>query len=243
LRKEEAREATGERGLDPDRDIVFLRLPDRFVPSDVARFALPSEFSLRAQNDKAARTLSPAYFDAVYASNPDPWKFATSAYERHKYSVTLAALPRPRYPSALEVGCSIGVLTRDLALRCDDLMAIDAAEAPLMEARRRCADRPTVRFEQMFAPQQWPRGLFDLILLSEVVYYFAADDVARLASRVARSLAYEANVVLVHWTGETNYPLSGDDACDLFIARMEQTARLERRDRHQVFRLDVLVKR
>lgn len=191
----------------------------------------------------ASGTLSASYFDALYASNLDPWRFATSAYEQHKYAVTLAALPRPRYASALEVGRSIGVLTRDLALRCDDLVAIDAAEAPLMEAKRRCADRPTVRFERMSAPQQWPRGMFDLILLSEVVYYFAANDVARLASRVARSLAERGNVVLVHWTGETDYPLTGDEASDLFIACMEQTARVDRCDRHQAFRLDVLVKR
>ena len=107
---------------------------------------------------RASCTLSPAYFDAVYASNPDPGSSRRSAFEHRKYALTLAALPRRRYASALEVGCSIGVLTRDLALRCDDLLAIDAAHAPLSEARRRCADLPAVRFEQMFVPQQWPGG-------------------------------------------------------------------------------------
>ncbi len=192
---------------------------------------------------RASSTLSVAYFDAVYGSNPDPWNFATSAYEREKYALTLAALPRRRYGSALEVGCSIGILTRDLALRCDDLLAIDAAHAPLSEARRRCADLPAVRFEQMFVPRQWPCGLFDLILLSEVLYYLSAEDVTRLASRVASSLADEGNVALVHWTGETDYPLTGDEAADLFIKRIEQTARVERRSRHPAFRLEVLVKR
>jgi len=192
---------------------------------------------------RASSTLSAAYFDAVYASDPDPWKFATSAYERGKYALTLAALPQERYASALEVGCSIGVLTRDLALRCDALLAIDAAQAPLLEAKRRCAELPAVRFAQMFVPQQWPDGAFDLILLSELIYYLSAYDVRRLASRVTRSLCRQANVVLVHWTEETDYPLTGDEACDIFIRCMEQTMKVERCDRLHAFRLDVLVNR
>jgi len=112
------------------------------------------------------QTLGPEYFDALYAADPDPWKFAASPYERNKYELTLDAMPKPRYRSALEVGCSIGILTRSLASRCDTLVAIDAAQAPLLEARRRCADLPGVRFEQMFVPDQWPDGAFELILLS-----------------------------------------------------------------------------
>lgn len=153
-------------------------------------------------------TLEPAYFDAVYASDPDPWKFASSAYERNKYAVTLAALPRPRYARALEIGCSIGVLTSKLASRCDELLSVDVAEAPLIEARRRCAKLLNVRFEQMFVPGQWPDGGFDLILLSEVVYYLQAEDVRRLAARVGDSLNPGGSVVLVHWTGETDYTKS-----------------------------------
>ena len=61
--------------------------------------------------------------------------------------------------------------------RCDAIVAIDAARAPLVEARRRCADLPGVRFEQMFVPEQWPEGVFELILLSEVVYYLSREDV------------------------------------------------------------------
>ena len=88
------------------------------------------------------QTLRPEYFDALYSADPDPWKFAASPYERAKYTLTLSAMPRSRYRSALEVGCSIGVLTRSLASRCNVVVAIDAAAAPLVEARRRCAALP-----------------------------------------------------------------------------------------------------
>lgn len=187
--------------------------------------------------------MSRAYFESLYASDPDPWKFASSAYEKEKYAKTLAALPRPRYAAGLEVGCSIGVLTRDVARRCDGLLALDVASAPLIEAQRRCADCPNVRFEQMTVPTQWPNGTFDLILLSEVVYYLCARDVARLGAHVAQSLRPQGDVVLVHWTGETDYPLRGDEAAELFIAALGGPTLVLRGDRYPDFRLDVLRRR
>ena len=186
------------------------------------------------------QTLRPEYFDALYTADPDPWKFAASPYERGKYTLTLNAMPKPRYRSALEVGCSIGVLTQSLAARCDAVVAVDAAQTPLLEARRRCADLPGVRFEQMFVPEQWPDGVFELIVLSEIIYYLSREDVGRLAARVTRSLPREGSVILVHWTGPTDYPLSGDEAAALFIERIHPTCVVKRGDRYRQFRLDVL---
>jgi SAM-dependent methyltransferase len=193
--------------------------------------------------NRAKKTLDPRYFDRIYAADPDPWRFASSAYEQDKYEVTLRALPRPRYVAGLEIGCSIGVLTQQLAVRCDGLLAVDAAASPLIEARRRCALLANVRFEQMFVPGQWPPGAFDLIVLSEVVYYLNAADVARLALRVGDALAPQADIILVHWTGATDYPLTGDEAAELFMERMGRSARILRRERHDRFRLDVLTRR
>jgi trans-aconitate methyltransferase len=187
-----------------------------------------------------SQTLRPEYFDALYAADPDPWKFAASPYERSKYALTLNAMPKPHYRAALEVGCSIGILTKLLASRCDTVVAIDAAQTALVEARRRCADLPCVRFERMFVPEQWPDGSFEFILLSEVIYYLSRDDVSHLAARVTNSLAEGGCVILVHWTGPTNYPLSGDEAAALFIERIGSICVLERADRYPEFRLDVL---
>jgi GlcNAc-PI de-N-acetylase len=70
--------------------------------------------------------------------------------------------------------------------------------------------------------------------------YLNPDDVGRLAARVTHSLAKGGAVILVHWTGPTNYPLSGDEAAALFIERMGSICLVERADRHPEFRLDVL---
>ena len=82
-------------------------------------------------------TLSEKYFDEVYNNNADPWNFETSEYEREKYAVTIAALPKLKYQRVFEIGCSIGVLTEMLAPKCEMLLAVDAAEAPLKKALNR----------------------------------------------------------------------------------------------------------
>jgi trans-aconitate methyltransferase len=188
-------------------------------------------------------SLPASYFDALYAADPDPWRFATSDYERHKYAATLAALPRLHYSRALEVGCSIGVLTRLLARRCEALLSIDSSESPLGMARERCGDCPSVRFLRMTVPQEWPSEEFDLILLSEVVYYLCAADVERLARRVRCTLAPGGDIVLIHWIGATDYPLSGDEATEIFLREVRNFTYVSRRERSGNFRLDVVSRR
>ena len=113
----------------------------------------------------------PGYFERLYESDPDPWKFASSEYERDKYAATMAALPPGRFARCFEVGCSIGVLTHELAQRCDALLGVDVAENALDQARTRLRDMPWVRFVRMAVPTEWPEGSFDLVLFSEVLYY------------------------------------------------------------------------
>ena len=180
------------------------------------------------------------YFNSMYAADSDPWRFAESDYEREKYAATLAALPRQAYSRALEVGCSIGVLTSQLAGRCTSLLAIDVAEAALAQAKRRCAGLPQVQFVQSRVPAEWPAGCYDLILLSEVVYYLDRQDLERLVACVRSSIAPGGDIVLVHWLGETHYPLSGDQAAELFTAASVGFAQIRFQSRTEAYRIDVL---
>ncbi len=118
-------------------------------------------------------SLPDPYFEALCARDADPWRFATSPYERDKYAATLAALGPGKAVSALEVGCSIGVFTHALASRCGRLLAIDAAENALTQARIRCQGLDGVELRKMRVPAAWPDGRFDLIILSEVLYYLS----------------------------------------------------------------------
>lgn len=187
-------------------------------------------------------SLPPSYFDGQYAANADPWQLATSDYERAKYAATLASLPRPRYASAVEVGCSIGVLTRMLAERCDTILGLDVVETALAQARERNRDLPHVHFGRARVPDEWPSGTFDLLVLSEVVYFLDPGDVARLVARVKESLKPGGTVVLVHWTGLTHYPMSGDEAAEAFMGAGTSFLRRVHHAATDAYRLDVLAR-
>ncbi len=177
------------------------------------------------------------YFDRMYEV-ADPWSFETSPYEQRKYALTVAALPRRRYRRCFEPGCSIGVLTGLLADRADEVVAVDLHPAPLHRARERLAGRPGVIVDLMEIPTGWPAGPFDLIVLSEVAYYFDDDALTALAARVSASLEPGGDLVLVHWRGPTDYPQPGDRVHDLWSAAEGYDAVV-----HHVepgFRLDVL---
>lgn len=161
---------------------------------------------------RRAKSLEPEYFDEMYAASDDPWGFATREYEARKYAATLAALPRAEYQAAFEIGCSIGVLTRMLASRCEALLAVDVAERALAQARQRCADLEHVRFARMRVPEAFPTQQFDLIVVSEVGYYWSYEDLDRAMTLIWKHLLAEGHLVMVHWTPYVeDYPLRGDD--------------------------------
>jgi SAM-dependent methyltransferase len=138
------------------------------------------------------------YFDRLYAASRDPWALASSDYERRKLSVLLACLPRARYGSAFEPGSAIGVTTAALAERCDRLLAMDCATAAVDEARRRVT-ASGVTITQGCIPVDWPSRRFDLLVLSELLYYLDDADRARVVDLVTASLCPGGDLIAVHW--------------------------------------------
>lgn len=186
-------------------------------------------------------SLAPAYFEALYRDNIDPWGFETSAYEDAKYTATLDALPRPRYRSAFEIGCSIGVLTARLARRCDALLSVDVCEQALHRAHERCSDQPQVSFERLRVPERYPERLFDLTLVSEVGYYWSWSDLESARQQILTHLETGGHLLLVHWTlFAVDYPLTGDEVHDAFLDRGELKHQFGQR--HEQYRLDLFEK-
>jgi predicted TPR repeat methyltransferase len=158
------------------------------------------------------------YFDELYARSRDPWGFETSEYERNKYERTLSVLAQRRYRRALEVGCSIGVFTAMLTPQCDELLAVDVSEAALTVARQRLAGFPNVRLELRSMPEETPQGPFDLVVASEVMYYWPEDVMLSALGRFEEVLAPGGSLLAVHWRKETKtYPLQGDEVHDLLL--------------------------
>ncbi|MCA8832827.1 class I SAM-dependent DNA methyltransferase [Hymenobacter pini] len=196
-------------------------------------------------NPQQPNSLPPAYFDEVYRANEDPWKFETSPYERDKYATSLAALPRAHYATAFEIGCSLGVLTEQLASCCGHLLAVDVAEAPLERARQRCAHLPQVEFQLMQVPREFPQGQFELIVVSEVGYYLSPQDLESVRQQIIRALLPGGHLLLVHWTPPVHdYPLTGDDVHEYFLQEAQPQGLLTHlhAERHPTYRLDLLAR-
>jgi cyclopropane fatty-acyl-phospholipid synthase-like methyltransferase len=183
--------------------------------------------------------LRAGYFDALYAADPDPWDFETSAYERAKYDATVAALGGRRYGSALEIGCSIGVLSERLAEHCDRLLAVDAAEAAARAARARLAGLAHVTVERRELPEQFPDGPFELIVCSEVLYYFDAPAFDAMLDGVAQRLAPRGSLLAVHWRPiAESYPMTGDEVHRRLADRFGPPVRSERTHEYALDRFD-----
>ncbi|GAB2956293.1 class I SAM-dependent methyltransferase [Hymenobacter coalescens] len=195
-------------------------------------------------NPNQPHTLGSDYFDAVYRANDDPWQFETSAYEHAKYADTLAALPLAHYARAFEIGCSLGVLTAQLAPRCGHLLAVDVAEAALARARQRCAGLPQVELRRLTVPQEFPAGQFELILVSEVGYYWDIPTLQQAAERIVAALAPGGHLLLVHWTPDVHdYPLTGDEVHAHFLGLATGPLRHLHGHRAETYRLDLLARR
>lgn len=151
------------------------------------------------------------YFDDLYDAAADPWGFQDRWYERRKRELTLALLPRPRYRSGFEPGCSLGVLTRELAGRCDRLLSTDVSGTALAAARGRLAGQEHVTFLAWALGDPWPAEQFDLVVLSEVLYYLHAPLLRRVVGQAVAALEPGGTILAVHWRHPVvDYPLTGD---------------------------------
>lgn len=165
-------------------------------------------------------TLGPGYFEAMYAAAADPWSLRTRWYEERKYAISVALLPRRRYRDAFEPGCSVGVLTGMLAPRCDRLLACDVVPAAVKAAAEHTARFGNVTVEQRAIPRDWPPGRFGLIVLSEILYYFAGADLDHVLDVAVAALQPGGTLLAVHWRHPvTDYPRGGDEVHAALAAR------------------------
>jgi SAM-dependent methyltransferase len=180
---------------------------------------------------------SEAFFESRYRACHDPWQFATSAYELDRYRATLAALSRPTYRRAYEPGCSVGVLTAELAHRVDRLIACDLSPTAVARARERCREFSHIEIYRGNAAAVPPGGPFDLMVFSELGYYFSADRLALIAGQMAEELEPGGEFLAVHWLGSSaDHLLHGDEVHAVLARTLPGTILTS--SRHAGFRID-----
>ena len=164
---------------------------------------------------------TPAFFDDMFRDDSDPWRFKTRWYETRKRALTLACLPSPRYTNGFEPGCANGELSADLATRCDRLLVSDGSELAVQASRARLKPFANVEVRQLWLPEEWPEEAFDLIVISELAYYFSSEQLNNISDGVLASLAPNGTVVACHWRHQIQgCKLRGDDVHDALMTRL-----------------------
>jgi SAM-dependent methyltransferase len=185
----------------------------------------------------AINTVSKEFFEAKYRDNADPWNFISSSYELNRYALIMEALGSRSFESGFEPGCSIGVLTARLASRCRRLLAMDISPSAVATARSRCAHFPNATIVEGALPGDLPGEILDLIVFSEIGYYFDRDTLAQIRDSLTERLAHQGVLLGVHWLGASaDHLLSGDEVHD--ILRSTNLLRMVSSQRHDGFLLD-----
>ncbi|WP_249203929.1 PIG-L family deacetylase [Brevibacterium sp. SMBL_HHYL_HB1] len=219
----------------------FIRSHDTFVITDFrsgeASAGYGQEGIGRPIND--ASTAS-AVFDDVHRERSDPWTVWESEYEITKRETLVSHLPSTSFSHILEIGCSVGALTRELAAYSVRVTAVDASCEALKTAKRLQTTTATeIAFLHATVPYEWPEGHFDCVVLSETGFYLTRAQLQRTLERIDESTPSRFVLVLCHWKGDIeDWPLTADevhDACLDYWPRLRSDFRSEAE-----YRLDIV---
>jgi len=127
-------------------------------------------------------------FDQLYREHDDPWGcHAGRRSFNNRLFVEMVFDEREKYMRVLDIGCGIGGLTDQIHTKCTaEVVGIDASDVAIQKAR---AAYPWVRFEacNILTDSIADLGMFDLILMSEVLWY-VCDDLAGVMQKIKASL-------------------------------------------------------
>jgi SAM-dependent methyltransferase len=147
------------------------------------------------------------FFDGLWRKG-DYWQLETSDFERLKYDRQIAMLGGRRYGRALEIGCGGGVFTRMVAPLCDYLLAVDVAPAAIERAGRSPAPGVEYRVANIMDIDLRQQDPWDLIVMSETIYYlgwlYSFFEVSWLAFKLYSATLSGGRLLMANTLGRVN---------------------------------------
>jgi hypothetical protein len=129
------------------------------------------------------------------------------------------------------------ILTARLASICQHVDAIDISPTAVRRARLHCAQLSNVSVCCGSLPKDVPAGTFDLVVLSEIGYYFDHQELFKVGSHIAGRLEPSGVLLAVHWFGHSDDHLIDGDSVHEILNRLDGLT-LQYSERHVGFRID-----
>lgn len=138
------------------------------------------------------------YFNWRYRG-ADPYEVTTLADERDKYGKIVEALSvKEKFENILEVGCGEGHLTRMIAHKGDRVVAVDISDLAISRAKKNLAELKNVTAKRFDILADDPGETFELVLCSEVLFYFEPDQLPGVVERIKGWVKPGGYVALIH---------------------------------------------
>lgn len=145
------------------------------------------------------------YFNDLYEQNDDPWDYQNRWYEQRKRMICLSVLLKNEHQNVLEIGCSNGIFSQQLATRSKKLTCIDANDKAVQLAKNRLSSYDHVEVMQQCIPEQFPSGQYDLIVIGEILYYLSPAQIEVCIEKIQQLLTDDGVLLCCHW----KYPVEG----------------------------------
>ncbi len=221
------------------------------IADDPGGFALPDWFLAHHLAGVEHVFWSPApgsppgadHFSRLYGDGRDFWGVRDRPYEVAKREAAAAFLGGWRGARGLELGCGEGFLSARLlrAGTVGAIVGIDLDPGIVARARQTHGSLEGAAFRQGRMPEDFPDAPFDLLVVSEMLYFLDEREIAGLVERATQAAGPGALCLLVNYLGPTGTPLGGDAAADFLRACAAGRWRPVRQERRsEGFRLDLL---
>ncbi len=141
-------------------------------------------------------------FNARFRDDPDPWGTFSKRDEANKRSAILKTLGAGRAGRLLELASGNGSNSAALCTKCLRLLACEGTASGVMLTRQAlihsACNRDRVRALQLVLPNRFPGGMYDGVVIAELLYYLNGRDMAALARETGARVRRGGRLVLAH---------------------------------------------
>lgn len=143
------------------------------------------------------RWLVKFYFELKYIRN-NPYRVNGSFYDIEQCNRAVEIIKGRRYSSILEIGCGNGYLLERYSSLSDRVIVTDISRLALKRAKERLKGKKHIEFRQSDLLKEDINEKFDLVICSEVLYYFTLDQLKGVVPKILNYIKKDGNLLSIH---------------------------------------------